>query len=308
MGRKKVLVTGAAGYVSSLMLPAFRERYDLVLLDASRAGQGRGAAAQPVDRPDTIAELRKQIIEVDLTDPDVEKYRAYFKGVDAIIHNGWVNRSGTQSNAPVQWLDDRPPNNPDSYYQERDNLDMAFHVFKLAMEEGVRRVVVTSSNHAADWYETKLHCGKLNTIGPDTYPLSDNFYGWAKACYEHIGFVFATGRFGRAVENVHIRIGAPRPIEWERFGGNETWYRRDLGAYVSERDIVQLYGKSIETEDIRNADGIPFQVFYGISNNTRMFWDITNARQVIGYAPEDDSEQVFAAEIRQHLRANGRTW
>ena len=48
--------------------------------------------------------------------------------------------------------EDRPANNPDSYYQARDNLEMAFHVFKLAIEEGVRRVIVTSSNHAEDWY------------------------------------------------------------------------------------------------------------------------------------------------------------
>ena len=107
---------------------------------------------------------------------------------------------------------------------------MAFHVFKLAIEEGVRRVIVTSSNHAADWYETKLLCRQLNTIGPGTYPLSDNWYGWAKASYEHIGFIFATGQFGRAVENAQIRIGAPRPINWDRYNGNGTWYRRDLGA------------------------------------------------------------------------------
>ena len=77
---------------------------------------------------------------------------------------------------------------------------MAFHVFKLAIEEGVRRVIVTSSNHAADWYETKLLCRKLNANGPGSYPLSDNWYGWAKANYEHIGLVFATGRYGRAVD------------------------------------------------------------------------------------------------------------
>jgi len=306
MARKKLLVTGAGGYVSSLMLPALRERYDLVLLDARREG-GRGAGAVDPDRIDPIADMRDEIVEVDLADPDVEKYRSHFKGVDCIIHNGWIHRDATPSNAPVQWLDERPPNNPDSYYQERDNLDMAFHVFKLALQEGVRRVVVTSSNHAADWYETKLHCGKLNTIGPDTFPLSDNWYGWAKATYEHIGFVFATGRFGRPVENVHIRIGAPRPIRWEKFQGNQIWYKRDLGAYISERDIVQLYTKSLETPDIRNNDNIPFQVFYGISNNARMFWDITNAREVIGYEPEDDSEIAFAEDIRRHLSEPGRT-
>ena len=76
---------------------------------------------------------------------------------------------------------------------------MAFHVFQLAIEEGVRRVIVTSSNHAADCYETKLLYRKLNTNGPGSYPLSDNWYGWAKANSEHIGLVFTTGRYGRAV-------------------------------------------------------------------------------------------------------------
>ena len=74
-----------------------------------------------------------------------------------------------------------------------------------------------------------------------------------------------------------------------------------------ERDTVQLYMKSIETADIRNEDGITFQVFYGLSNNTRMFWDIANARQVIGYEPEDDSEQEFLKKIRANLTAQGRT-
>ena len=65
--------------------------------------------------------------------------------------------------------------------------------------------------------------------------------------------------------------------------------------------------KSIETADIRNEDGITFQVFYGLSNNTRMFWDLANARQVIGYEPEDDSEQEFLKKIRANLTAQGRT-
>ena len=70
---------------------------------------------------------------------------------------------------------------------------------------------------------------------------------------------------------------------------------------------MQLYTKSIETADIRNEDEIPFQVFFGISNNTRMFWDVANARQVIGYDLEDDAEQEFAEETRSNLTANGRT-
>ena len=91
------------------------------------------------------------------------------------------------------------------------------------------------------------------------------------------------------------------------FGKDDKSYKRNLGAYISERDIQQLYVKAIEAGDIRNTDGIPFQIFYGISNNTRAFWSIANARRVIGYAPADDSEQVFADDIRRHITTNGRT-
>jgi hypothetical protein len=51
-----------------------------------------------------------------------------------------------------------------------------------------------------------------------------------------------------------------------------------------------------------DAEGVPFQIFYGVSGNARTFWSITNAREVIGYAPEDDSEIEFADEIAQMIR------
>ena len=51
-------------------------------------------------------------------------------------------------------------------------------------------------------------------------------------------------------------------INWDRYNGNGTRYRRDLGAYINERDTAHLYTKSIESADIRNEDEIPFQVFF----------------------------------------------
>ncbi len=38
------------------------------------------------------------------------------------------------------------------------------------------------------------------------------------------------------------------------------------------------------------------------------FWSIANARRVIGYEPEDDSEQLFADDIHRYLSAPGRTF
>jgi hypothetical protein len=60
-----------------------------------------------------------------------------------------------------------------------------------------------------------------------------------------------------------------------------------------------LFVKSVEAPNIEDEYGIPFQVFYGVSANTRSAWSIANARKVIGYEPQDDSEVVYADEIRE---------
>jgi hypothetical protein len=43
-----------------------------------------------------------------------------------------------------------------------------------------------------------------------------------------------------------------------------------------------------------NEHGIPSQIFYDISDNTRQFWSIVNAQKVIGYAPEDNAKVKYA--------------
>ena len=82
-------------------------------------------------------------------------------------------------------------------------------------------------------------------------------------------------------------------------------YKRDLGAYISSRDLQQLFVRSIETEAIEDEWGVPFQIFYGISGNARAFWSIANARRMLGYEPEDDSEVRFTADIQRLLIARG---
>jgi hypothetical protein len=51
---------------------------------------------------------------------------------------------------------------------------------------------------------------------------------------------------------------------------------------ISRRDLCQLIVKSLETQNIEDERGIPFQIFYGISGNARAFWSIVNARKVTG--------------------------
>jgi hypothetical protein len=277
MQKRKILITGAAGYIASQLLPVFQGKYQLTLLDVKETDP----------RGNKVSGLKV----TNLADSDFEKYQGYFQGIDTVVHLGYYGPPKRSERAMRRG----------GYQDERINVDMAYNVYKLSHDTGVRRVVVASSNHAADWYEHLIHQGLMDIVSPDIFPLSDNFYGWAKIAYEHMGFIFAAGHFGRKLETIHLRIGAPREINYRDFHNNVAGYKRDLGAYISERDLQQLFMRSIETERIDNEHGIPFQIFYGISDNTRKFWSIVNARKVIGYAPEDDSEVKYGEDIATFL-------
>jgi hypothetical protein len=284
MAKRKVVLTGAAGYVAQRMLPELQERYDLVLLD-TRATTKEGKPVPGVN----IA---------DLTGSNRDGFRKHFKGADAVIHSAFVSAPSLDA---TTFLDNSEP----KFRAEHRNVEMVYNVMQTALEEGVRRVVVASSNHAADFYERLIWAGKWDCVTPDMPPLSDNWYGWAKAAYELVGFVFATGQsLPRKLENVHLRIGGPRDTaDLENCKPGEVQkVHRGLGAYLSRRDQVQLVVKSIEAPNIDNEHGVPFQIFYGISSNTHAFWSIVNARKVIGYAPEDDSAVNFADQIAELTR------
>jgi len=274
--RKKIVLTGASGTIAGLVLPALRERYDVVPLDIR--GENRHGEKIP------------DIQIADLSADDRDGYRAHFAGADAIVHMAFVGS----------------PNPQQGFKPELANVAMAYNVYQTALEEDIGRVIVASSNHAADYYEPLILDGAYDTVDPDGRALSDNYYGWAKEAYEHLGFVFAVGKVqGRPLPNVQIRIGGPRETDVERCApGDLTCVRRALGAYISQRDLSQLVVKSIEAEDIRDERGVPFQIFYGISGNDHAFWSIVNARKVIGYTPEDNSAIRFADQIAAHMRAS----
>ncbi len=282
MAKKRVVLTGACGYVAQRMIEPLRERYDLVCLDV-------------VDKTRDGTEVPDVQI-ADLSDRDRDRYRAHFRGADAILHCAFVQAPGLSADA---WQDNSEP----KFWAEYANVGMAYNVYRTAQEEGVKRVVVASSNHAADYYERLIWADRLELVTPDMR-LSDNFYGWAKAGYELLGFVFASGKVeGKKLEVVQWRIGAPRDGDLDSIQpGDLKIMHRALGAYLSVRDQAQQAIRMIETQDMEDENGVPFLVIYGISGNTHRFWSLTNAFQKIGYAPEDDSQVRFADQIAAIVR------
>lgn len=275
----RVLLTGATGYIASQLLPAFDGRYDLSLIDV-RDTDASGRSVEGVEIHDLISDSDQALGPL-------------FADADVVVHCGRLRPEGEDHRA--------------QYECERRNVDMMQRVYQLALEGGVDRVVAASTNQAAKWYEQPYYAGLKDRVGPEDYPRPDNFYGWAKAAYEPLGFLYACGSLGRKLEVVQLRIVVPREIDGTLFEDEPPQrYVRELAGYISERDMQQLFCKSIETEDIDDEYGVPFHIFYGVSDNARKFWSITNARKVIGYAPQDDSEVRFADDIARLLHGEER--
>lgn len=287
-------MTGASGYIASLMLPTMRSHFDLVLADISDK-----------DRNGNIIE---GVHIADFIDTDRSTYAHLFDGIDAVIHLAFkphTTRGEKLIKEPI-----------DRFDNELENVQMANNIYRSAYDAGVRRIAIASSNHAADWYEHSLiHDRKMDLVRPTDFPISDNFYGWAKAAYELLSHPYACGVFGRKLETVMLRIGFTRPIEAAEYlskdsmseqtrGGLEE-FKRNLGAYISPRDITQLFTKAVEASNIENEHGVPFVVVYGCSDNTRRFWSLETARKYLDYQPQDDTEIIYSQEIVQLITGDG---
>jgi uronate dehydrogenase len=132
----------------------------------------------------------------------------------------------------------------------------------------VPRIVYASSNHAVG----RTPRPRDGLLGIDVPPRPDTFYGVAKVAAEALLSLYSDRH---AVDAVACRIGSflPQP---ER--------RRHLSTWLSHDDCVRMVEAALTTP----APG--FAVLYGISANTRAWWDLAPGR-ALGYDPQDDAER-----------------
>ena len=262
---------------------ALSTHYDVVPLD--RRSKAKDSAEVP------------HLRIVDLANNDRSLYREHFKGAETVVHCALARASDQRDESVMNGFEAR-------FQTELTNVSMAYNVYQAAVEENVGRVVMASSNHATNFYENLIWNDRWDFITPEMLPRSENYYGWAKSACEELGFVFATGGGSpRRLEVVQIRIGDvnDNPFIHAVDPSDLKGIHRRLGAYLSRRDQAQLFIKSIDAPDILDASGVPFQIFYGISANSHRFWSIANAREVIGYAPEDNSQVEFGDQLATML-------
>ncbi|MCX4619442.1 NAD-dependent epimerase/dehydratase family protein [Streptomyces albogriseolus] len=235
---RTVLLTGAAGGLGTLMrelLPSYG--YELRLFDM-----------RPIDgEPDAVVG--------DLSDQDA--VREAVRGVDAVVH-----LAGISLEAPFDKI-------------LKANIEGTYHLYEAAREEGVRRIVFASSNHAVGC--TPRPQGDDPLIPVDTPRRPDTFYGLSKCFGEDLAQLYWDKH---GVETVSVRIGSCFP---------EPTSVRMLSVWMSPADGARLFHAAL------TAEGVGHTVVYGSSANTRLWWDLTSAR-ALGYEPRDDSE-VFAEKL-----------
>jgi uronate dehydrogenase len=138
---------------------------------------------------------------------------------------------------------------------------------------GVTRIVYAGSNHAVG--RTPRPADGLLTV--DVRPRPDTFYGVAKVAAEALLSLYVD-RY--AIDAVSARIGSFLPAP-------ET--TRALSTWLSHDDAVRMFDAALTTPDPG------FAVLYGVSANTRGWWDLAPGR-ALGYDPQDDAED-FADQV-----------
>jgi uronate dehydrogenase len=160
------------------------------------------------------------------------------------------------------------------------NIVGLHHLYEAARRQAVRRIVLASSNHVTGCYP------QLQTVSPQDPPRPDGNYGLSKLFGEGIASLY-WDRYG--IETVCLRIGTATPAPPDR---------RGLATWLSLPDLARLVRCAL------TATGVGFMVAYGISANSRRFYDTEAAWARLGYVPQDNAE-TYAAHVQHLLQPEG---
>ncbi|MGX6999541.1 NAD-dependent epimerase/dehydratase family protein [Caballeronia sp. KNU42] len=152
-----------------------------------------------------------------------------------------------------------------------NNLRALVEVYEGARRQGVRRVVFASSNHAIGMYPVTEHLELDCALRPD------GFYGLSKVWGEALARMYWDKH---GIESICVRIGSclERPTE-----------PRHLSTWFGHRDLMHFLDRCIE------AEGVGFMTVWGVSANTRSWWDNRGADH-LGYVPTQNAED-YAAQV-----------
>ncbi len=162
------------------------------------------------------------------------------------------------------------------------NIAGTYNTMVAAKAAGCRRVVYASSIHAVSGYPADYQVHTNDPVNPG------DLYGVSKCFGEALGRYMAEQE-GLSV--IALRIGAFQSVKKARTARSVGM----LDAWVSRRDLNQLIERCIDNQSLKWA------VFHGLSDNRFKRLDITDARELVGYAPQDDLTEENPRLRKLHL-------
>ena len=276
----KVLITGGSGACGSALMAL---PHDLVIYDRER----------PVQLPEGSTFVQGDI-------RDGERLRQAMEGCQALIH------LAASDYYPDFSMGDGL-GNWDGYLTS--NIIAVKAVFDAAVAAGLERILFASSHRVMGNYETShapsiYQPGHGIMIDHQAPVRPDSMYAVTKTFGENLGRLLADeGKIKfyvlricsvRAADADHPYAYAEYGVEQKRWTRGSPEYEHQAnrlkGLWQSRRDFVHMVDLCLQCS---HGD---YDVFYGLSNNTRRWFDIEHARAVLGYQPRDNAEDHHPPE------------
>lgn len=148
---KRILITGAAGAIGTMLRTGLAGTYPLLRLTDVK--------------PVVALAAGQEFAAADLA--DLAAVKSLMEGIDCVVHLGGVPREGP-------WEAILPA-----------NIIGAYNVFEAARQSGVKRIVFASSNHVIGYHRAE------KPVGIDAEPRPDSRYGASKVFGEALGRLYA---------------------------------------------------------------------------------------------------------------------
>ncbi|HAA77759.1 TPA: NAD(P)-dependent oxidoreductase [Candidatus Latescibacteria bacterium] len=191
---------------------------------------------------------------------DISNFEAMLEatqGVDIVAHCAIFNRTRGMTRAALAQL--------------TFDVDMksCYNIYEACRINGVETVVFASTNHVTGLNE------KDGLISRPELPVRpDGIYGAGKAFAEALGRYYA--------DTHGLRVFCLRIANFNGLDEPGRRYEAGQARWLSPRDCAQLTWRCIENEKLK------FGIYYGVSQGGEEKWDLTNAVEELGYAPEDN--------------------
>jgi uronate dehydrogenase len=200
-----------------------------------------------------------EIVALDVA--DLAACQAACRGVETVLH-----------------LAADPDPNADFYGSLLDaNIKGTYNIFRAAHDQGCRRVIFASSAQATEAYPLDQQVMPTMPVRPK------NMYGVSKCFGEAVASYFA---HCEGLSSIAVRIG-----NYNDFAPGQSHTARNMSAYLSRADMVQLFTQCIDVPDIQ------FAIVHGISNNRFKRLDLTETRELLNYRPQDDAFRILGLPL-----------